>query len=398
MFQSFVSMGMTAILWWCFCYSLAFSTDVGNGFIGDLNRAFTIGMDSSTPYLGNPKIPEAVFYVYQLAFAMVTPALITGAFAGRVRVRAYLIFLVLWLIFVYVPWAHWIWGGGWAAQWGVLDFAGGIVVHTTAGMSALSSVFFVGPRKNKRPEVHSVPLVALGTGLLWFGWFGFNAGSALTVNGITGIAFFNTDLAGAAGATSWFFLEWIITRKPHLIGFLTGAVAGLATITPCAGFVQPWAAFAIGVAAGILCYGAVTLRQKLNWDDALDVWGVHGVGGAFGSVVLGLLCSSRINPLAADGAFYGNPLLLGKQIAAVALATVHAFVLTYVFLWLINKVVRVRLTDEEAQMNIDEFEHGESTYAVKPAEEVPDEPKYSFSGYPQELEENGSVELKTRGK
>jgi Amt family ammonium transporter len=323
-----------------------------------------------------------VFYVYQLAFAMVTPALITGAFTGRVRVRAYMIFLVLWLMFVYIPWAHWIWGGGFLAKWGVIDFAGGIVVHTTAGTSALASVFYVGSRKKKTLEVHSLPLVALGTALLWFGWFGFNAGSALTVNGVTAAAFFNTDLAGSTAAFTWFCIEWVQTKKPHLLGFLTGAVAGLATITPAAGFVQPWAAFAIGVAAGCVCYGAVQMRQKFGWDDALDVWGVHGVGGVLGSLLLGLLSDSSINPLGPDGAFYGNGLQMGKQVAAVAFCVAHSFIATFGFLWLINKITPVRLTDEDHQDNIDTVEHGETAYSSKPIAEIAEEPKYSFSSYP----------------
>src|SRR5450432_217672 len=237
MMQSYVSMGVTTIVWWACGYSMCFSGDV-HGVIGNLDMAFLRGIDLTTPYPGTAKIPLFVFVAYQMMFAIITPALITGAFANRIRFGAYLLFLVAWLVFVYFPFVHMVWGGGVLQQWGVLDFAGGIVVHATAGMAALASVFFVGRRRVVDAGMHSIPLVALGTGLLWFGWYGFNAGSELKVDGVTALAFMNTDTAASFAAMTWLGLAWIFEKekKPKFTGFLTGAVAGLATITPCAGF------------------------------------------------------------------------------------------------------------------------------------------------------------------
>src|SRR5450432_720769 len=237
MMQSFVSMGVTTIVWWAFGYSLCFSGDF-HGVIGNLDMAFLRGITLSTPFAGGAKIPLFVFVAYQMMFAIITPALITGAFANRIRFGAYLLFLVGWLVLVYFPFVHMVWGGGALQQWGVLDFAGGIVVHATAGMAALASVFFVGRRKVPDSGMHSIPLVALGTGMLWFGWYGFNAGSELQVDAVTGQAFLNTDIAASFAGPVWLLLAWRLEKekKPKFTGFLTGAVAGLATITPCAGF------------------------------------------------------------------------------------------------------------------------------------------------------------------
>jgi len=367
MFQSFVSMGITSILWWVIGYSLAFSGDAGGiGIIGNADRCFGIGLHPKNPYVGNPKIPELVFYVYQMAFAVVTPALITGAFAGRVRFHAYVVFLILWMLTVYFPWAHWVWGGGWAAKWGVIDFAGGLVVHTTAGVSALASVMYVGPRKQLSNEPHSLPLVAIGTGLLWFGWYGFNAGSQLDVDGITAIAFFNTDLAGSAAACTWMIVEWSVVKKPKFLGMLTGAVAGLATVTPAAGYVDTFAAFIIGAIAGVVCWTAAwVIKTKLRVDDTLDVFGVHGVGGMTGIFLLGFFASNNINPVAENGVFYGGGVLLGKQIAAMLLCAVHSFGFTYGILYIIDKIMGVKIKIEEHQENLDEFETGEHAYISK---------------------------------
>ena len=267
----------------------------------------------------------------------------------------------MWLTFVYVPWVHWVWGGGFLAQWGVLDFAGGIVVHTTAGMAALASVYYVGARHVRENEPHSVPLVALGTGLLWFGWYGFNAGSQLAADGITALAFFNTDLAGSFASITWLILEWNFAKKPKFVGMLTGSVAGLATITPAAGFVPTWAACIIGILAGVVCYFAVWFKNKMKWDDALDVWGCHGVGGMLGTILLGCFGSKDVNPAGQDGLFFGNGMFLLKQLVGVVFAGVWGFFFTLAMLWLINKITPVRVA-EEVQENLDQAELGEKAY------------------------------------
>lgn len=359
MIQSFVSMGITTILWYAVGFSLCFSGGEG-GIIGNLDMAFLNGIDPLSPF-ADGQIPMFVFIAYQMMFAIITPALITGAFSNRVRFPAYLIFLVAWLVLVYFPFVHMIWGGGILAEWGVLDFAGGIAVHNIAGMAALASVLFVGRRRVADAVPHSIPLVALGTGLLWFGWYGFNAGSELQVDEITALAFLNTDLAASFAAISWLFLAWFLEKKPKFVGLLTGAVAGLATITPAAAFVSPASACLIGLLAGLVCYAAVHMKNKLQWDDALDVWGVHGVGGALGIVMLGLLGSTAINPNGADGLLFGGGGFLVKQLVAILVSSVYAFVFTYVMLWLINKVTPVRTTDVEED-TLDESLHGESAY------------------------------------
>ncbi len=359
MIQSFVSMGVTTILWYAVGFSLCFSGGEG-GVIGNLDHAFLRGIDPSTPF-GDGQIPMLVFIAYQMMFAIITPALITGAFSNRVRFPAYLIFLVMWLLLVYFPFVHMIWGGGLLAEWGVLDFAGGIAVHNIAGMAALASVLYVGKRRVAEGGPHSIPLVALGTGLLWFGWYGFNAGSELQVDAITCLAFLNTDVAASFAAISWLVLEWSRVRKPRFVGLLTGAVAGLATITPAAGFVPTWGAAVIGITAGIVCYWAVELKNKLGWDDALDVWGVHGVGGALGIIMLGLIGTTTVNAAGADGLFFGGGEFFLKQVAAVAGSSIYAFVFTWVMLWLINRIIPVKTT-EEMESSLDEALHGEQAY------------------------------------
>jgi Amt family ammonium transporter len=299
-----------------------------------------------------------------MMFAVITPALITGAFAERVRFKAYLIFLVFWLLLVYFPFTHMVWGGGLLAQWGVLDFAGGIVVHATAGMAALASVFFVGKRENTRNEPHSIPLIALGTALLWFGWYGFNAGSELRVDSITALAFLNTDVAASFAAVVWLAIDWKVTGKPKFVGMLTGAVAGLATITPAAGYVSTATAALIGSFASIICYLAVNLKNKMKWDDALDVWGVHGVGGITGVILLGIFSSSAVNPMAPDGLLYGGIAFFNKELVAVLFAASYAFVVSYTMLFLINKITPVRIDSSEQLTGVDEIMHGENAYLM----------------------------------
>lgn len=362
MIQSFVSMGWTTVLWYAFGYSLCFSGDVG-GIIGNLDMAFLRGVDPMTPSPINDTIPIMVFIAYQMMFAIITPALITGAFTNRVTFKAYMFFLTAWLVFVYFPFVHMIWGGGFLQQWGVLDFAGGIVVHNIAGMAALASVLYVGRRRVMDTGPHSIPLVALGTGLLWFGWYGFNAGSEFRVDAVTAVAFLNTDLAASFAAVTWLIVDWIISKKPKFLGLLTGAVAGLATITPAAGYVSSTSAVIIGIISGIVCYFAVALKNKLALDDALDVWGVHGVGGFIGIILLGVFASATINPGAGiDGLLAGNVSFFWKQVAAVLLSSVWAFGFTYGMLWLINRITPVKVEDMTEEVGLDESLHGEHAY------------------------------------
>jgi len=362
MIQSFVSMGVTTIIWWVYGYSLCFSGGEG-GIIGNLDKVFMTGVTLNTlsPF-GTGNIPEFVFMAYQMMFAIITPALITGAFSNRVRFGAYLLFLIAWLTLVYFPFVHMVWGNGLLARWGVLDFAGGIVVHNIAGMAALASVLYVGRRRVGDSVPHSIPLVALGTGLLWFGWYGFNAGSQLKVDAITGVAFLNTDIAASFAGPVWMLLAWIFEKKPKFLGLLTGAVAGLATITPCAGYVTPASAALIGTLAGIICYFAVSLKNRLHWDDALDVWGVHGVGGALGIILLGIMASTAVNPAGADGLLRGGSGFFIKQLITVVVSSIYAFAFTYIMLILINRVTRVQTSEGEEEAGLDASLHGETAY------------------------------------
>ena len=359
MIQSFVSLGWTTVLWVFFGYSLCFS---GTGsVIGNLDKAFLNGVGMNSMYT-NGKIPEMVFVAYQMMFAIITPALITGAFVNRVTFKAYMIFLTLWQIFVYYPFVHMIWGGGLLAQWGVIDFAGGIVVHATAGFAALASVFYIGARTDRNSTPNSIPLVAIGSGLLWFGWYGFNAGSEVAVDNVTSLAFLNTDIAASFATIAWLFVEWSREHKPKFVGLMTGSIAGLATITPCAGFVPLWASPIIGTVAGIVCYIAVQWKNKMRWDDALDVWGVHGVGGVLGTILLGVFASAKVNVAGANGLIFGGSGFFMKELVAVVGAALYAFVFTYVMLKLINLVTHVRVGAQEESAGLDISLHGEKAY------------------------------------
>jgi len=360
MIQSFVSLGWTTVLWVIFGYSLCFSGGEG-GIIGNLDKAFLNGISVSSMY-SNGKIPEFVFVSYQMMFAIITPALITGAFVNRVNFKAYFIFLTAWQILVYYPFVHMIWGGGLLASWGVLDFAGGIVVHATAGFAALASVFYVGARSDKNSTPNSIPLVAIGSGLLWFGWYGFNAGSEVAVDTVTSLAFINTDIAASFATMAWLFVEWIRERKPKFVGLLTGSIAGLATITPCAGFVPLWASPIIGIAAGLLCYLAVQFKNRMKWDDALDVWGVHGVGGFLGTLLLGIFASKAVNTAGADGLLSGGTGFFIKEVIAVVAAALFAFVFTYVMLVIINFITPVKVAEHIEKEGLDSALHGEKAY------------------------------------
>jgi ammonium transporter, Amt family len=361
MMQSFASMGWTTIIWFAVGYSLCFSGGDG-AVIGNLDKAFLNGVALDSPSALNPSIPEYVFIAYQMMFAIITPALITGAFANRVTFKAYLAFLTFWLLFVYFPFVHMVWGGGLLATWGVLDFAGGIVVHNIAGLAALASVLYVGRRQVLDRGPHSIPLVALGTGILWFGWYGFNAGSEFAVDSVTAVAFLNTDVAASFAAIAWLVVAWIFQKRPSFLGLLTGAVAGLATITPAAGYVSPSAAAFIGLVAGGVCYAAVELKNRLAWDDALDVWGVHGVGGFLGIIMLGIFATTAFNPNGANGLLAGNPQFLAIELVAVVLSSFWAFGFTYAMLWLIDRVTAVRVDAATEELGLDAGLHQEEAY------------------------------------
>lgn len=367
MMQSFIAMGVVTIVWILVGFSLAYS---GNtlGLIGDLRNVGLagVGMAPSTVYA--PTVPYLAFFLFQVMFAIITPALISGAFADRMSFKAYLIFLVLWSLLVYVPFVHWVWGGGFLASWGVRDFAGGIVVHLSAGMAALASVFVIGRRAAAAPgesfAPHNVPFVALGAGLLWFGWFGFNGGSALAANGVAAVAFVNTNTAAAVGMTAWMVLAWWREGKPTITGAMAGAVAGLATVTPAAGFVPTWAAAVIGLLAAAACYTAIQYRNRRRWDDALDVWGVHGVGGGLGTILTGVFASAAIN--GAKGLIEGDVRQFLIQIAGVAIAAAYAFVVTYGILKLIDRFEPVRVSAQVEASGLDVPLHGEAAYDQVP--------------------------------
>ena len=362
MIQSFISMGIVTAIWVLGGFSLAFGKDI-HGLIGNLQYFGLQGVGMSPNPAYGPTIPFLVFYIYQSMFAIITPALITGAFADRVNFKSYLKFLVLWSILVYIPLAHWIWGGGFLAKMGVVDFAGGIVVHVSAGIAALASVFFVGKRVMAPGETaapHNIAFVALGTGLLWFGWFGFNGGSALAANGVAATAFVNTDIAGSMAMITWLLISWIHEKKPTMVGVLTGAVAGLATITPAAGYVRPWAAVIIGILSSVVCYIAVQVRIKMDWDDALDVWGVHGVGGILGSILVGVFAESVVNKT--SGLVQGNVHQFLIQVFGVAFTGVYAFLVTYLILKVINIFDSVRVPETMEIQGLDTSIHGETAY------------------------------------
>jgi len=366
MIQSFMSLGWTTVLWVVFGYSMCFGPD-WHGLIGNPATYFMLnGVTLHTMFLGNDAgIPLVVHIAYQMMFAIITPALITGAFANRITFKAYFLFLTGWLIFVYFPFVHMLWSpNGLLAKWGAEDFAGGIVVHASAGFAALASVLFIGRRYVIENKPHNVPLIALGTGLLWFGWYGFNAGSELRVDAVTASAFLNTDIAASFAAITWLMVEWARGRQPKFVGLLTGAVAGLATITPAAGYVSPLTAIIIGIASGVVCYYAVALKNRLQWDDALDVWGVHGVGGFLGITMLGIFGSHLWNPAGADGLIYGGSRFFFVQVASAIICSAWAFVFTYGFLWLISRITVTHVDRDAEETGLDITLHGEEAYPV----------------------------------
>ena len=360
MAQSLAAVMLISILWVAFGYSLAF---VGDGaWIGTLDRAFLAGMGMESVHPGAKTIPEALFMLYQMTFAIITVALVAGSVADRMRFSAYLVFGVAWFVFVYVPLTHWIWGGGFLAQAGVVDFAGGLVVHLSAGTGGLVAAVVMGRRHGYGSENLSpfdLSLAVVGTGLLWVGWFGFNGGSALGANAHAVMAIMTTHLAACAGAVTWGALEWSTRRKPSVLGMISGAVAGLGTITPASGFVAPWHGLVIGALAGIICYWACTsLKHRFNYDDSLDVFGVHGIGGLTGTVLAGVFATAAIGGTA--GLIEGNPKQLAAQLYGVAVTLVWSGGVTWGLLKLVSVFVPLRVSREQELEGLDISQHGEA--------------------------------------
>ena len=360
--HSFICLGLVSLIWILWGYSLSFGTDFG-GLIGGLDFLGLrgVGTDPHPDY--GSTVPHLAFMIFQLMFAVITPALITGAFAERMKFSAFLIFVVLWSTLVYSPMAHWVWGGGWMGRIGVLDFAGGAVVHMSSGASALAAAMFLGKRQGYGTAdlmPHNLPLTILGAGLLWFGWFGFNAGSALAANGLAANAFVVTHLSAAAAALSWLVVEWRHRGNPTTLGAASGAVAGLVAITPAAGFVGPMAAVVIGIVAGVVCYYGVFLKSKLGYDDSLDVVGIHGLGGTWGALATGIFAEEAIG--GASGLFYGNAGQLGIQAISVVATWIFCFLATVVILKVVDLLVGLRVSEEDEVRGLDISQHSETGY------------------------------------
>jgi Amt family ammonium transporter len=358
MMHSFVVMGLIAVQWLVIGYTIGFGNDV-SGFVGGLNKFMMNGITIDTL---SGTIPEYVFAMFQAMFAIITIALISGAAAERIKFSAYCLFAVLWSTLVYDPIAHWVWGGGWLSKLtpAAIDFAGGTVVHLSSGISALALIIFLGKRQGfptERMAPHSLPLTLLGAGLLWFGWYGFNAGSALAANGTAALAFTTTTVAPAAAGLSWMIAEWIHAGKPSALGFASGVVAGLVAITPAAGFVTPGWGLVIGLAAGVICYLAVLMKAKLKYDDSLDAFGIHGVGGTFGALATGAFAT-----VGATGLIMGNAPQFVSQVIAVAAAGAYAFLVTLVLAFILDKTIGLRVEKEDEIVGLDQTQHSESGY------------------------------------
>ncbi len=363
--QSFVILGIITVEWVLWGYTMSFGPDHG-GLIGGLTMLGLngVGMTPSPDY--GSTIPQLAFMIFQCMFAIITPALIAGAVAERMKFSAFILFTLLWSTFVYNPLCHWVWAmGGWMGKLGALDFAGGTVVHISSGISALAAALLVGRRLGYGATAfipHNLPMTLTGAALLWFGWFGFNAGSALAADGLAASAFVVTHIASAVAALSWIIFEWIHRGKPTTLGVASGAVAGLVAITPASGFVGPMSSIAIGFLAGAFCYGGVLLKTRLGYDDSLDVVGIHGVGGTWGALATGLFASTEINPAGANGLFFGNPGQLWIQFVSVIATMAFAFVMTLIILKIVDKLVGLRITEDEERMGMDTSIHNEAGY------------------------------------
>jgi Amt family ammonium transporter len=363
--QSFFSLGVVGLIWVLYGYSLAFGPDIG-GMIGGLDWAFLngVGLEPSDSYATT--VPHIVFCAFQLMFASITPALITGAFAERIKFSGFLLFTVLWTTIVYLPVCHWVWAAdGWLLKLGALDFAGGTVIHLNSGIAALLAAIFIGKRRGYGRDSfmpHSLGMSVLGAGILWFGWFGFNAGSAGAASAVAGSAFFVTHIAAAAAMVSWVAVEWKLHGKPTALGAASGAVAGLVAITPASGFVGPVSAIIIGLVAGALCYLAISLKSKFKYDDALDVVAVHGCGGTWGAIATGLFASTAVNPDGANGLFFGGFSLVFIQSVGVIATFIYSGILTWLILKLTDRLVGFRVSDEEEMTGLDLSQHNEVGY------------------------------------
>ncbi|MEC4676192.1 MAG: ammonium transporter [Nitrospirota bacterium] len=363
--HSFILLCVISVIWILWGYTLAFGPDKA-GIIGSF-AWFGLSGVGQEPAPMAPAVPHLLFMMFQGMFAVITPALITGAFAERIKFSSFLVFSILWVTFVYAPLAHWVWGGGWiGARLGALDFAGGTVVHISSAVAAITAAVVIGKRRGYPHEPmhpHNLPMTILGAALLWFGWFGFNAGSALAANGLAALAFVTTNTAAGAAATAWVVAEWMHRKKPTALGAVSGAVAGLVAITPAAGFVSPMSAILIGIGGGILCYIAVNLKPKLGYDDSLDVLGIHGVGGTWGAIATGLFASTAVNPAGKNGLFFGDPSLVITQILAILATYLFVFVFTLAILKAIDWTMGLRISEEDEATGLDQTQHGESGYS-----------------------------------
>lgn len=361
--HSFGAMAVISILWVVIGYSLAFSP--GNGFIGGTEWAFLHNVSFAANDSYSDALPHILFMMFQMTFAILTVAIISGAFAERMNFSAYLIFIVLWSLFVYAPIAHWVWGdGGWLSKLGALDFAGGNVVHISSGVSGLVLALMIGKRKeadNSAP--HSLPLTLIGGTLVWFGWYGFNVGSALTIDNVAMAAFINTNTAAAAGIIGWSAVEWLTNKRPTILGTISGAIAGLVSITPAAGFVSVPGSLIIGLVGGAICFwGVFWLKGKIKYDDALDAFGLHGIGGIWGGIATGLFATLKVNDGGANGLFYGDPSLLLKQVIAIVVTLVFAAAVTAIITLIIKLFVPIRVDQDQEFKGLDLTLHGEKAY------------------------------------